>query len=268
MASGKDLKPNKETGWRRGFKQLLARENSSWWKTTRWLVQAAIFLVVINGLVAVILNTGGATTSLGMDKVESGIQIFLVMGSLAPVIAIVAIGQDSVISEKQSGTAAWILSKPVSRTAFILSKLLALSLGFFGTIAVIQGAVAYAQLSIKNGAPLPALNFAGGVLLMFLDFLFYITLTLMLGVLFEQRGGVIGIGLALAFGYQLFTGVAPWLMNFMPWGIVYSVGQTPSVAEAVMNGQTPASFLPVGATAVWCVLFTVVALWRFHRAEF
>ncbi len=268
MASGKDLIPNKETGWQRGFKQLLVRENNSWWKTTRWLVQAAIYLVVINGLVAIIVNTAGSTTGLGQDKVEAGMEIFLIMGSLAPVISIVAIGQDSIISEKQSGTAAWILSKPVSRTAFILSKLIALSLGIFGTISVIQGVVAYAQLTIANGRPLPALNFAGGVLLMFLNFLFYITLTLMLGVLFEQRGGVIGIGLALAFGYQLFTGVAPWMMNFMPWGIVYSVGNTPSVAAAVMSGLTPSNYLPVISTIVWCILFTVVALWRFHKAEF
>ncbi len=268
MASGKDLKPNQETGWQRGFKQLLARENNAWWKTTRWLVQAVIYLFVINGLVAIILNTSGATTGLGQSKVEAGIEIFLVMGSLAPVISIVAIGQDSIISEKQAGTAAWILSKPVSRTAFILSKLTALSLGIFGTIAVIQGVIAYTQLSISNGGPLPPLNFAGGVLLMFLNFLFYITLTMMLGVLFEQRGGVIGIGLALAFGYQLFTGVAPWLMNYMPWGIVASAGNTPSVAAAVMSGVAPASYLPVISTAVWCVLFTVIALWRFHKAEF
>ncbi len=268
MASGKDLKPNKETGWQRGFKQLLARENASWWKTRRWLVQAVIFLVVINGLVAIILNTSGATTGIGQNNIASGIEIFLVMGGLAPVIAIVAVGQDTIISEKQTGTAAWILSKPVSRPAFVLAKLIALSLGIFGTIAVIQGVVAYAQLSIANKSPLPPLNFAGGVLLLFLDFLFYITLTVMLGVLFEQRGGVIGIGLALAFGYQLFTGVAPWLMNVMPWGIINSNGNTPSVAAAVIVGQTPASFMPVIATIAWCILFTVIALWRFQKAEF
>ncbi len=268
MASGKDLKPNRETGWRRGFKQLLNRENNNWWKTRRWLVQALIFLVVLNGLVAIILNEQGATTGLGEDNIAAGLEIFLIMGGLAPVISIVAIGQDAIITEKQTGTAAWILSKPVSRTAFIISKLIALSLGIFVTINLIQGAVAYVQLSLSNGQPLQPLNFAGGILLLFLNYLFYITLTIMLGVLFEQRGGVIGIGLALAFGYQLFTGVAPWLMNFMPWGIVNSAGSTPSVAAAVMNGQTPASFLPVIATAAWCLLFTAVALWRFEKAEF
>ncbi len=268
MASGKDLKPNQETGWQRGFKQLLGRENGNWWKTRRWLVQAAIYLLVLNGLVAVILNSPGATTGLGSNKIEAGIEIFLVMGGLAPVISIVAIGQDTIIGEKQTGTAAWILSKPVSRTAFILAKLIALSLGIFGSIAVTQGVIAYAQLSIANGGLLPPLNFAGGVVILFLNFFFYITLTIMLGVLFETRGGVIGIGLAIAFGYQLITGVAPWLMNYMPWGLISSTGNTPSVAAAVMSGGTPASFTPVIATLVWCFLFIAVALWRFEKAEF
>jgi len=268
MASGKDLQPNKETGWRRGFKQLLKRENENWWKTRRWLVQVIIYLLVLNGLVAIILNNSSATTGLGRDTIAAGMQIFLVMGGLAPIISIVTVGQDTIIGEKQSGTAAWILSKPVSRTSFILSKLIALSLGIFVSIAFIQGAIAYAQLSIKNGQPLPPLDFMGGILLLCLNYLFYITLTLMLGVLFEQRGGVIGIGLALAFGYQLFTGIAPWLMQVMPWGIVITAGSTPSVAEAVMHGQTPASFLPVAATIVWSCLFMAVALWRFEKAEF
>ena len=268
MASGKDLQPNKETGWRRGFKQLLKRENDNWWKTRRWLTTAIIYLLVLNGLVAIILNEPGSSTGLGTDAITAGMQIFLVMGGLAPVISIAIIGQDTIIGEKQSGTAAWILSKPVSRSSFILSKFIALSLGIFGSIAVLQGAIAYAQLSLKNAGPLPPLDFAGGILLLCLNYLFYITLTIMLGVLFQQRGGVIGITLALALGYQLFEGIAPWLMKVMPWGIISAAGSAPSVAEAVMRGQTPASFLPVIATIIWCFLFMAVALWRFEKAEF
>lgn len=268
MASGKDLQPNKETGWQRGFKQLLKRENDNWWKTRRWLLQAVIYLFVLNGLVYIILNNTSSTTGLGEDAITAGIQIFLVMGGLAPIISIVIVGQDTIIGEKQTGTAAWILSKPVSRTSFILSKFIGISLGILGSIAAIQGVIAYAQLSIAYGQALPPLDFIGGILLLFLNYLFYITLTIMLGVLFEQRGGVIAITLALAFGYQLFTGIAPWLMQVMPWGIISSAGRTPSVAEAFMHGQAPASFLPVAATIAWCILFMLVALWRFEKTEF
>jgi len=59
-----------------------------------------------------------------------------------PIVAII-IAQDAIIGERQSGTAAWVLSKPVSRPAFILSKLVAGAIGLLVTGIVIQGVVAY-----------------------------------------------------------------------------------------------------------------------------
>jgi ABC-2 type transport system permease protein len=198
------------------------------------------------------------------EQVAQALVVFITLAGLVPAIAVVIAGQDSIIGEKQNGTAAWILSKPVSRPAFVLSKLMAHSLAFFVNISVIQGAVAYVILSATKGAALPLLPFVEGMLLIFLNLLFYITLTMMLGTLFEQRGGVIGIGLALAIGYQLVTGVAPWMNSIMPWGIIGEGG----VASAVIQGHAAASYLPVIATIAWCILFTVVAVWRFEQAEF
>ena len=42
---------------------------------------------------------------------------------VASVIAVVAKTQGAIIGEKQLGTAAWVLSKPASRRAFVLAKL-------------------------------------------------------------------------------------------------------------------------------------------------
>lgn len=268
MPSGNQLQPNQETGWRRGFKQLLRRENNGWWKSRRWIVQTLIYLFVLNGLMLTVLNASDASSgqapATAAEKVALALTVFITLAGLVPVIAVVITGQDTIIGEKQSGTAAWILSKPVSRASFVLSKLTAHSLAFFVNIAVIQGAVAYAILSVTNGAGLPLLPFAAGMVLIFLNLLFYITLTVMLGMLFSQRGGVIGIGLALALGYQIIVGIAPWTNAIMPWGIIGDGG----VASAVMLGQAPVSYLPVIATILWCFLFTGVALWRFERAEF
>jgi ABC-2 type transport system permease protein len=268
MPSGSQLQPNKETGWRRGFKQLLARENNAWWKSRRWIVQILIYLLVLNGLLLAVLNIPGGPSGQAepsnAEKVAVALSVFIALAGIFPVISVVIVGQDTIIGEKQSGTAAWILSKPVSRPSFVLAKLAAHSLAFFVNIAVIQGAVAYVILSLKNGTALPVGNFVSGMLLIYLNLLFYITLTMMLGVLFEQRGGVIGIGLALALGYQIITSIAPWSMNFMPWGIIGQDG----AASAVMLGQTPATYLPVIATIAWCIVFTIVALWRFEQAEF
>jgi len=268
MPSGSGLIPNTTTGWQRGFSQLFRRENAGWWKTRRWIVQVVIFALILNGIVFTVItatsNDPSQPTMTAAEKVAAGIALFVTLAGYAPVIAVVIAGQDSIIGEKQSGTAAWILSKPVSRASFVISKLAAHALAYLVIIPVIQGAVAYAIISAASGAPLALLPFVAGMLLVYLNLLFYITLTLMLGTLFEQRGGVIGIGLAIALGYQIYLLIAPWSANVMPWGLIMEGG----TAGSIMQGQTPATFLPVIATCLWCVLFTAVALWRFGKAEF
>ena len=268
MPSGSGLISNTTTGWQRGFSQLFRRENAGWWKGRRWIVQVIIFALILNGIVLTVIiassNDPSVPPMTAAEKATTGIALFVTLAGMAPVIAVVISGQDSIIGEKQSGTAAWILSKPVARASFVLSKLAAHALAYLVIIPVIQGAVAYAIISAASGAPLALLPFVAGMLLVYLNLLFYITLTLMLGTLFEQRGGVIGIGLAIALGYQIYLLIAPWSANVMPWGLIREGG----TAGSIMQGQTPATFLPVIATCLWCVLFTAVALWRFGKAEF
>jgi hypothetical protein len=44
-------------------------------------------------------------------------------------------------------------------------------------------------------------------------------------------------------------------------------GVANSVATALAQGQA-ASVLPIIATLAWCLLFVVVAVWKFNRDEF
>jgi hypothetical protein len=75
--------------------------------------------------------------------------------------------------------------------------------------------------------------------------------------------------MAILFLYQFVLGVAPQLGQVMPWLIVYPPGQTAgSLAQQAMMGQPLTMPLPVIATAVWCVVFVVVAVWRFGKEEF
>ena len=282
MASTSALQRVEEKGWRRGFANLLSKENGAWWRTRRWLVQSVIWLLILNGIVATVLwavpnNAAGeaaardanALARMMSEKYTTGLTIFIIMCGIAPVIGAIIIGQDAIIEEKRSGTAAWVLSKPVSRIAFVLSKLIANAFGLLITAIVVQGVIAYAQISASAGRLLSI----GGVLaalgLLFLNLLFYFTLTLMLGTLFDSRGPVLGIAFALLFGYQLFLGLAPWLAQIMPWAIVTqtNLSSTP-LAVTVALEQPLVSVTPILVTAVWCVLFIGVALWRFNREEF
>ena len=76
---------------------------------------------------------------------------FAVAGMALPIGAII-MGQEEVLDEKQSGTAAWILSKPVSRVAFILAKVTANAIGILIIMVLLEGALAYRLISDRHGA--------------------------------------------------------------------------------------------------------------------
>ena len=63
-----------------------------------------------------ILNTDDPVVAISL--------VFILIGDLVGAVRAILVMQGVVIDEKKSFTAAWILSKPVSRNAFILSKLL------------------------------------------------------------------------------------------------------------------------------------------------
>ena len=63
---------------------------------------------------------------------------------------------------------------------------------------------------------------------------------------------------------------APWLLKVMPWNLLlpFGFGDKSPLAGYLMLGAPLPTVIPIIATAVWCVLFFGVALWRFRREEF
>lgn len=103
--------------------------------------------------------------------------------------------------------------------------------------------------------------FIAGTGLLALHLMFYLPLTLVLGALFDGRGAVISIPIAILFGAQLVWGIAPWLTSIMPWVLVIPRGQTDlSLAMLAMRSQPLPTVTPIVATAVWIILFIGVAI--------
>jgi ABC-2 type transport system permease protein len=262
MAANESLQLVNERGWRRGLGNLLRAEMGGWWKTSAWWVQSLIWTGVINLGIASVL--WGST-----EDAPAALSLYVLFSCLFPTIAVIVVLQDAIIGEKESGTAAWVLSKPVSRTAFVVAKLIAHSVSVLITMTMLPGIVAYLQFSLAGGSLLNPLNFLAGLAVIWLYLLFFLTLTLMLGVLNEQRAAVIGIPLALAFGSQLLIGMIPALQFVLPWQLAVGVeDEVLSVAESVILGVQPFSWLPVVAVAGFVVLFTTVAIRQFQRQEF
>ena len=262
MNTNNTLQLVNEQGWRRGLRNLLRAEMGSWWQTRSWWIQTLIWVSVVN------MSIASAIWGSSEDA-PAAIALYALFACLFPTIAIIIILQDAIIGEKESGTAAWVLSKPVSRTAFVVAKLIAHSVGVLVTMTLLPGLVAYLQLSLAGDTWLNPLTFLGGMGIAWLYQMFFLTLTLMLGVLFAQRAAVIGIPLALAFGTQLLIGAVPTLQYVLPWRLAVGIeNETLSVIESVILGQAPFSWWPVVSVAGCVVLFTAVAIHQFRQEEF
>src|SRR5512139_3261555 len=121
------LVPRREHGWRMGLTNMLTKENFAWWRTRRWWIQALVAVLILNGSLALNLR----------DNMHAPIDAeainFLTTAALFVPIFAVSLAQDAILGERHSGTAAWVLSKPLKRSAFILSKVIAYGLGIFMT---------------------------------------------------------------------------------------------------------------------------------------
>jgi ABC-2 type transport system permease protein len=266
----------KDRGWLNGFSNIFRKESHAWWGTWRWLIQILIWAAIINGILTMVVlvapNTNAQQGGLSAAELsgisQEALTIFFIFVGMAPAVGVVILGQEAIIHEKQTGTAAWVLSKPLSRVAFILSKLASDALGILVTMVLVQGLLASLIYWLAIGHPVQYWGFLAGLGLAYLVLLFYLCLTLMLGALFHIRGPVIGIPMILIFGYQLF-GIAPVVYQFMPWNLVMDLGpQQPSLAYALATGQPLPTVTPIIGTVVLSVIFIAVTLWRFQREEF
>jgi ABC-2 type transport system permease protein len=268
MASTTVLQPVKESGWRRGLANLLRKENGEWWHTRRWWLQTLLWLLIVNGILAIGLWVVPVVDPEDTSDTMDNLGIFIQLMAMFPMFAVIVFTQGAIIGEKQSGTAAWIMSAPVSRSAFILAKLTANAIGFFVIIILVQGLVAYVQLSLSDGSLLSLAPYLAMLALLSLYLLFYLALTLMLGTFFDTRGPVLGIAIAVAIGSML--GVGNLFAGFLPWLTVLLPEAIPGILTLLVQGEPLPDVwpIPIILISVYSLLFIALAIWRFNREEF
>jgi ABC-2 type transport system permease protein len=262
MAANSVFEQVEERGWRRGLRNLLRAGFAEWWATNTWWVHALIWSAVLNLMLAGIVLSGDAISA------RDGVGFLCLFGGLFPTVAVVIILQGAIVGEKQNGTAAWVLSKPVSRIAYILGKLVPNAVSMPVAMLLIPMIIGFVFLNV-TGLRLGLGDFLPGFLVVALNMLFYVTLTVMLGAIFKKRGGVIAIPLGLLFGQQYLIGSLPVLGNVLPWGLALPLGEgiTTSIAASLMLGRQPTTLLPVVTVTAATLLFFVVAVWRFRDVE-
>ena len=276
MTANQALRKTNEWNALRGFSNLFSKEKKAWWGTRRWWINALLWTVLLGGLTAIMLF-GPNEEVLEATEAEIaqaggvlgytlwvGLNVFFQFG--VPVLAIgtIILSQDLIIGERQSGVAEWLLSKPVTRRAYVLAKMTAHALPLLALLVGLPSAVVYGLLSLRMGAPFPPAPFLSGVGIMTAHTLFYFTLTLMLGTIFTHRGPILGIALGSVLGGGLIGGLIPALFYVTPWKLA-------EVAWVTATGQGMSLELrlaSVVATIVWSIVFVLVSLAKFETVEY
>lgn len=252
-------------GWSRGLANTLRGELKGWFATRRWWTRIVLWTVSINLIFLVV----AVSTPMEQMKLDTTLLLFNIFMGLVGPIGVSIHMQSAVVGEKRSGTAAWVLSKPVSRVAFILSKLIANTIGILVTLVLAQGLIAYEITAIFVRVSLPIAGFLAGLGMHLVNILFYLTLTLMLGVLFERPGPVIGIPMVVLFAQNILMSFYPPLARFAPWSLSIPVNseQFPSIAMNLMTGAPVPTFSPLYTTLAASVLFVAISLLVFQKQE-
>jgi len=276
MGTSLDLERIKERKALRGFTNLFRKEKQAWWGTRRWWINALLWSGMLGGLVLVMLYilpplaaaTGDPNVAEAGGQAAFGLlmgqQVFFELGTLAVAIGVIVLFQDMIVNERQSGLTEWLLAKPVARRSYVLSKLCASLLVVLAVLIALPALFTYMFLSVRAGSFFPPGAFLGGLGIMVVNSVFYLTMTLMLGTFFTSRPPLLGIALGAALGGNLLASFIKPLLYVTPWML-------PKVASLVASGQpVPDGMLwpPLITSIAWSVLFILIALMKFERTEF
>ncbi|GAB5079109.1 ABC transporter permease [Arthrobacter sp. AD-310] len=161
-------------------------------------------------------------------------------------------------SEVRSGTAAFVLAKPLSRTAFVVTK--AVIHAVFIAVTLAAGTCAtWLMTAVMFGAAPAAVLWEAALLWLTLG-AFFIALMTALSVMVPAAAGAAGIGLGV---YALLSAAAIWkpLATYSPAGIM---GQAAALAA---GSDVPLPLWPVVTSLALAVLLVWFAAVLFRRKE-
>ena len=251
-----------------GLGALLRRELLEQWRTYRLVVVLGVFAVIgiISPLTAFYINEllaalGGEQLSITLPTPTSAdavAQLIKNAGQMGAFIAVL-VTMGAVVTEKERGTAAMILTKPATRTAFLGAKVVAVGLLLAaGVVAAFALAAIYTTLLFE---PLPVAGVVAGGVLVWLSLVDFAAITFLASTVAPSAIVAAGVGIAALLGswtLSAFPGLGPWLPTGL-WGI----------AGEMVSGRSPAvdPSGPLLLNAGLTVACVVAAVGAFRRQE-
>jgi len=245
-----------------GFAVLFRKELRSSWRTYRVLIVFAVFLLLGMGTPLLLKYIGallpGEEAGLVIPDFTAADVAAEYLDSLAQMGLIVAIlvAMGAVAKERESGTAAMTLSKPVGSGAFIAAKLAALALVVGAGVGV--GALACYLYTVILFDDLDGWRFFVATIVAALYLLVALGATVMYSCLFKSQ--------LAAGGLALLTLILLTATSALPGMREYSPGALLSWAGRIVAGTGPDAW---GAVAVGfaLVLATTLVGWQVFRRK-
>lgn len=284
-AAPAELRPLPHTGPFRGLGGLTLAE------IRRWVPARSLGLTVAG--VAVMAAVYGLYRLLTAASGESGlgafVYLFMAFWAIVLTLTVAAGAQGAVAGEIDDGTAAWLIGMPVSRSAFVPSKVLGAVPGLILAVGL-PGLVGYALIrhvaSIETTAfsldqlleaadsivgesiylPPPGFGEYAGLLVRMIWFeLFLVALLALIGTFFRSRSAVLGLGLVVAIAMLLLgllraQDVLGVNLDYVPAGLL-------SGSLEVLTDEGATLLVPLITTTVWIGLLTALGTARFARKE-
>ena len=250
-----------------GFGNVFARESRLWWATRRWWIQTLLWTGLLVGLLVAFLwiaeqappGPDGQQVMVGVAEVWPQ---YLPVATLLSTVGVVVLTQGVMLDERRSGTLEWVLTKPVSRTAFVLAKVTAHTIPVVVALIVVPWTGVYAVLSSQVDGVWPPGTFVAVAGLAALLVVFTVALTVLLGTWTTNRGLVIGVPIAAVMLYDGVHTLARDLAGQLPFP-----WETTTVAVQLATGAPLPSTVPIAATVAWTAAAVAAACLRFEREQ-
>jgi len=247
-----------------GFTILLRKDLTEQWRTFRFPAVVLVFFLI--GLVSPLLAkyTPELVGQLAGDveitfpvptSVQSIQQIVKNLAQIGPIAAIF-LAMSVIATEKRRGTAALVLTKPVSRGAFVASKFLAMMITLGSGIVVgCIGGYAYTAMLFEA---LPVGGYIVFTLLILLSVTVYAAVTFLSSTILASPLAAAGVGFGV-FVVTLAMTALPRIGDFTPIGLY---GPAQQIALGEMSGDV---VLPALVNLLAVALALVFAWLSFRR---
>lgn len=252
-----------------GYREMVVKELLEAWRTRRLIVVALLFTAlgitapVVTKLLPDIIRAVGPTgfeidipTPGIADVLDQLLKNTVQFGALAAIL----LTMGSVATERERGTAAFVLSKPVTRAAFLWAKVVALAIQFaIATVLATTAAWIYTVLLFSRPAIVPWIEMAA---VMWLSTMVYASITFLGSVVAKSSLGAAGIGFLGLIVLSL-ASIVPNLGTWLPAGL-QAVAKSLALAESSPDLQPVTT---IGVAVAIVVVSLGLAWLRFRRTE-